>query len=163
MSQGYIGYHLQKGIAKELRRQKMPWQVATVVTQVVVDPADEAFKRPTKPIGAFYDEETAKAVEEYGSDAAEFEESDLHTFIVPKGYHWSDVRNCAENVGKAITDAFHKVEMANSEKLQGVFGDGSWTNKNRLPDRLLKDLMEHFSSQTLSICQSASCGAPSRM
>ncbi len=64
MSQGYIGYHLQKGIAKELRRQKMPWQVATVVTQVVVDPADEAFKRPTKPIGAFYDEETANRMME---------------------------------------------------------------------------------------------------
>lgn len=64
MSQGYIGYHLQKGIARELRRQKMPWQVATVVTQVVVDPADEAFKRPTKPIGAFYDEETANRMME---------------------------------------------------------------------------------------------------
>ena len=62
MSQGYIGYHLQKGIARELRLQKMPWQVATVVTQVVVDENDPAFKNPTKPIGAFYDEETAKAM-----------------------------------------------------------------------------------------------------
>jgi len=62
MSQGYIGYHLQKGIAKELRLQKMPWQVATVVTQVVVDENDPAFRNPTKPIGAFYDEETAKAM-----------------------------------------------------------------------------------------------------
>lgn len=62
MSQGYIGYHLQKGIARELRLQKMPWQVATVVTQVVVDANDPAFKNPTKPIGAFYDEETAKAM-----------------------------------------------------------------------------------------------------
>jgi len=60
MSQGYIGYHLQKGIAKELRLRGMPWQVATVVTQVVVDPADPAFQNPTKPIGAFYDEETAR-------------------------------------------------------------------------------------------------------
>ena len=62
MSQGYIGYHLQKGIAKELRLRNMPWQVATVVTQVVVDANDPAFKNPTKPIGAFYDEETAKAM-----------------------------------------------------------------------------------------------------
>ena len=62
MSQGYIGYHLQKGIAKELRLQRMPWQVATVVTQVVVDANDPAFKNPTKPIGAFYDEDTAKAM-----------------------------------------------------------------------------------------------------
>ena len=36
-------------------------------------------------------------------------------------------------------------------KLQGIFGDGAWTNKNRLPDRLLKDLLEHFSTKTLSI------------
>ena len=60
MSQGYIGYHLQKGIAKELRVRNMPWQVATVITQVVVDKNDPAFSNPTKPIGAFYDEETAK-------------------------------------------------------------------------------------------------------
>ncbi len=60
MSQGYIGYHLQKGILMELRRRHMPWQVATVVTQVVVDENDPAFQNPTKPIGAFYDEETAR-------------------------------------------------------------------------------------------------------
>ena len=59
MSQGYIGYHLQQGIAKELRRQGMPWHVATVVTQVEVDPADPAFAAPSKPIGPFYDEPTA--------------------------------------------------------------------------------------------------------
>ncbi len=62
MSQGYIGYHLQKGIAKELRERNMPWQVATVVTQVVVDEHDPAFNAPSKPIGAFYDEETARAM-----------------------------------------------------------------------------------------------------
>jgi carbamate kinase len=60
MSQGYIGYHLQQGIAKELRRQGMPWHVATVVTQVEVDPADSAFATPSKPIGPFYDEATAR-------------------------------------------------------------------------------------------------------
>lgn len=60
MSQGYIGYHLQKGLLTELRRRHMPWQVATVVTQVVVDAADPAFENPSKPIGAFYDGETAR-------------------------------------------------------------------------------------------------------
>lgn len=57
MSQGYIGYHLQKGIKKELRKQKMPWNVATVVTQVIVDKNDPAFSNPNKPIGAFYSKE----------------------------------------------------------------------------------------------------------
>ena len=62
MSQGYIGYHLQQGIARELRRVGMPWHVASVVTQVEVDPADPAFAHPTKPIGGFYDEATAQAM-----------------------------------------------------------------------------------------------------
>ena len=104
-----------------------------------------------KRICDVYDEETAKAIAEYGDDAAEFDEDEIHTFIVPKGYHWNDVRAVSENVGVAIVEAFRKVENANSEKLQGIFGDGAWTNKNRLPDRLLKDLLEHFSTKTLSI------------
>ena len=62
MSQGYIGYHLQQGIARELRRVGMPWHVASVVTQVEVDPDDPAFAHPTKPIGGFYDEATAQAM-----------------------------------------------------------------------------------------------------
>ena len=60
MSQGYIGYHLQQCIAKELRRVGMPWHVASVVTQVEVAADDPAFAYPTKPIGGFYDEQTAQ-------------------------------------------------------------------------------------------------------
>ena len=104
-----------------------------------------------KRICDVYDEETTAAVEEYGDDAAEFDEEEIHTFIIPEGYHWNDVRAVSENVGVAIVEAFRKVENANSDKLQGIFGDGAWTNKNRLPDRLLKDLLEHFSTKTLSI------------
>ncbi len=59
MSQGYIGYHLQQGLAAELHRVGMPWHVASVVTQVEVAADDPAFDRPTKPIGAFYDAATA--------------------------------------------------------------------------------------------------------
>lgn len=104
-----------------------------------------------KRICDVYDEETALAIEEYGDDAAEFDADEIHTFVVPKGYHWNDVRAVSENVGVAIVEAFRKVENANIDKLQGIFGDGAWTNKNRLPDRLLKDLLEHFSTKTLSI------------
>ena len=60
MSQGYIGYHLQNGILRELRIEGMPWHVATVITQMEVDPNDPAFKNPTKPIGAFYTKEEAE-------------------------------------------------------------------------------------------------------
>jgi carbamate kinase len=61
MSQGQIGYMIQQSLQNELRRRGKPWPVATVVTQVVVDPADPAFSNPTKPIGPFYD--AAKAEE----------------------------------------------------------------------------------------------------
>ena len=59
MSQGYIGYHLQNAIGNELKKRGIKKDVACVVTQVVVDENDEAFKKPTKPVGAFYDKETA--------------------------------------------------------------------------------------------------------
>lgn len=104
-----------------------------------------------KRICDVYDEETEAAVEKYGDDIDDFDEEELHTFIVPKGYHWKDVREVSENVGLAIINAFHAIEKANIDQLHGVFGDGAWTNKNRLPDSLLKDLIEHFSSKTLSI------------
>ncbi len=60
LSQGYIGFHLQNAILRELRKEKMPWYVATVITQMEVDKNDPAFQNPTKPIGAFYTEEEAK-------------------------------------------------------------------------------------------------------
>lgn len=104
-----------------------------------------------KRICDVYDEETETTVQKYGNDVGDFDEEELHTFLVPKGYHWKDVREVSENVGIAIVNAFHEIEKANIEQLHGVFGDGAWTNKNRLPDSLLKDLIEHFSSQILSI------------
>lgn len=104
-----------------------------------------------KRICDVYDEETEKAVAEYGDDIDLYPEEELHTFIVPKGHHWNDVRQVTEDVGRAIVTAFKEIEKANGEKMTGIFGDGAWTNKNRLPDRLLKDLLEHFSSRSLSL------------
>ena len=62
MSQGYIGYHLQNAIGNELAARGLTKDVATIVTQVLVDEADPAFQNPTKPIGAFYDKETADRI-----------------------------------------------------------------------------------------------------
>ena len=102
-----------------------------------------------KRICDVYDEENAHILEEYGDEEAlEWEEN--HQFKIPKGAHWNDIRNTSENVGTAIIEAFHKIEVANPV-LKGIFGDGAWTNKRRLPDRLLKDLIEHFSTKTLSL------------
>jgi carbamate kinase len=62
MSQGYIGYHLQNAIGNELAARGMKKDVATIVTQVLVDENDPAFQNPTKPVGAFYDKETAERI-----------------------------------------------------------------------------------------------------
>ena len=62
MTQGYIGYHLQNAIGNELASRGMNKDVATVVTQVLVDEADPAFQHPTKPVGAFYDKEPADRI-----------------------------------------------------------------------------------------------------
>ena len=62
MSQGYIGYHLQQSIKNELDSRKLNKNVATIVTQVVVDENDEAFKTLTKPIGMFYTKEEAEKI-----------------------------------------------------------------------------------------------------
>ncbi len=59
MSQGYIGYHLQNALLTELKNKGLKQQVATIITQVEVDKNDFAFENPTKPIGQFYDLETA--------------------------------------------------------------------------------------------------------
>ena len=62
MSQGYIGYHLQNSIGNELAARGLAKDVATVITQVLVDEADPAFQKPTKPIGAFYDKAAAEKI-----------------------------------------------------------------------------------------------------
>lgn len=54
MSQGQIGYWLMQAITNAFAREKRRRDVATIVTQVVVDPKDPAFRHPTKPIGQFY-------------------------------------------------------------------------------------------------------------
>ena len=62
MTQGYIGYHLQQAIGRELARRQIDRPCASVVTQVVVDKKDKAFKNPTKPVGMFYSKEKADEI-----------------------------------------------------------------------------------------------------
>lgn len=60
MTQGYIGYHLQQAVGREMSRRGIRRSVASVVTQVVVDKNDPAFEKPTKPVGMFYFKEDAE-------------------------------------------------------------------------------------------------------
>lgn len=70
---------------------------------------------------------------------------EAHRFQIPEGCHWRDVRETPVHVGTALQRALREIETANQETLYGVFGDAQWTNKERLSDALLKDLIEHFS------------------
>ncbi|MEC1695078.1 N-6 DNA methylase [Schinkia azotoformans] len=101
-----------------------------------------------KRLSDVYDEETAKALEESGGDEEYASFPENHSFVIPDGCHWNDVREKSENVGKAIVDAMVGIERANPDTLFGVFSsfdDATWTDKNKLSDERLKDLVEHMS------------------
>lgn len=104
-----------------------------------------------KRICDVYDEEYEEALAESDGDLeyAAFDEN--HRFKVPVEAHWNQVRQVTVNVGKAINDALNAIQKVNNQQLQGIFGDADWTNKERLSDSLLCQLIEHFSSRNLNI------------
>lgn len=103
-----------------------------------------------KRLSDVYDEEYQLAMEESKGDCEYASLPEFHRFDIPKDCHWKDVRETTTNVGQAIEKAFRCIEQANQEKLYGIFGDAQWSNKNKLSDRLLIDLIEHFSQYNLS-------------
>ena len=101
-----------------------------------------------KRVSDVYDEEYENALEESGGDKEYASLEEMHSFVIPEGCHWNDVRNVNENVGKAIRDAMSNIERANPDTLAGVFSsfdDATWTDKNKLSDERLKNLVEHMS------------------
>ncbi|MBT3676405.1 MAG: SAM-dependent DNA methyltransferase [Candidatus Marinimicrobia bacterium] len=103
-----------------------------------------------KRISDVYDEEYANALEESSGDKDYAELPEFHRFVIPQGCHWKDVREQTTNVGQALEKAFRGIEQANQEYLYGIFGDAQWSNKNKLTDSILNDLIEHFSQYVLS-------------
>ena len=86
------------------------WQAAVLLRTNIDAGAYKQYIFPLlffKRICDVYDEETALAIEEYGDDAAEFDADEIHTFVVPKGYHWNDVRVVSENVGSGCGRCHH--------------------------------------------------------
>lgn len=63
MSQGYIGYHIQQSLRYALAERSINFPVSCLLTQIIVEKDDPAFKNPTKPIGSFYTEEEAIKLE----------------------------------------------------------------------------------------------------
>ncbi|MDE1211537.1 type I restriction-modification system subunit M [Vibrio aestuarianus] len=102
-----------------------------------------------KRISDVYDEEYRVALEESGGDEEYASMPEMHRFEIPTGCHWRDVRETTTNVGITIEDALRGIEQANQEYLYGIFGDAQWSNKNKLSDELLINLVEHFSQHTL--------------
>jgi len=128
------------------------WEAANIL-RGPVDAAD--FKTYVFPLLFFkrisdvFDEEYATALAESAGDEEYALFPQNYRFQIPKGCRWSDVRVVTTNVGQALQKAMRGIERANPETLYGIFGDAAWSNKDRLPDSLLRDLIEHFSSITL--------------
>jgi type I restriction enzyme M protein len=98
-----------------------------------------------------FDEETQAALKESGGDKDFAAYPENHRFQIPSEAHWRNVRQAAKNVGKALQSAMRTIETANPDKLYGIFGDAQWTNKDRLSDAMLRDLVEHFSTLELAV------------
>lgn len=101
-----------------------------------------------KRISDVYDEETQDALERSGGDEEYASFPENHSFDIPEGCHWQDVREASENVGVAIVKAMNGIERANPDTLSGVFSsfdDANWTDKTKLSDERLKNLIEHMS------------------
>ena len=103
-----------------------------------------------KRISDVYNEEFQAALSESDGDEDYANLPEFHRFVIPDGCHWEDVRETTTNVGLAIEKAIRGIEQSNQEFLYGIFGDAQWSNKNKLSDRLLIDLIEHFSQYDLS-------------
>ncbi len=98
-----------------------------------------------------FDEETQIALVESGGDVHFAAYPENHRFQVPPEAHWREVRQVARNVGQSLQSAMRVIETTNPDKLYGIFGDAQWTNKDRLSDAMLRDLVEHFSTYELSL------------
>ena len=128
------------------------WEAANIL-RGPVDAAD--FKTYVFPLLFFkrisdaHDEEYQAALAEAGGDEEYARFPQNYRFQVPADCHWRDVRAVSSSVGQALQKAMRGIEKANPETLYGIFGDAQWTNKDRLSDPLLKDLIEHFSAINL--------------
>ena len=98
-----------------------------------------------------FDEETQTALAKLGGDREFAAYPENHRFQIPAEAHWRVVRNISANVGQALQAAMRAIETANPDKLFGIFGDAQWTNKDRLSDAMLRELVEHFSSLELTV------------
>jgi len=134
--------------------EKYLWGAATLL-RGTIDAGD--YKQYIFPLLFFkricdvYDEEFENALAESDGDLEYAAFAEHHNFIIPKGAHWNDVRETTVSVGMKLQDAMRSIEQVNPDTLFGIFGDASWTNKDRLSDETLTNLVEHYSQHKLNL------------
>ena len=104
-----------------------------------------------KRICDVYDEEFKNALHKSSGDREYAAFAENHHFQVPRNAHWNKIREQTVNVGLALQNAMSSIEKANPDTLEGIFGDASWTNKDRLSDEILINLIEHYSKHKLDL------------
>jgi len=134
--------------------EKYLWEAA-VILRGTIDAGD--YKQYIFPLMFFkrisdvYDEEFENALAESDGDLEYAAFAENHNFLIPEGAHWNDVRETTTNIGLALQNAMRAIEKANPDTLDGIFGDASWTNKDRLTDAMLTNLIEHYSQHKLNL------------
>ncbi len=129
------------------------WKAADIL-RGPVDPANlRDFILPLlflKRLSDTWDEEFVKAKADWGDDLTPEVEVNYHRFDIPKGCHWKDLRKLPENQGVAIQKITQKIEEANPELLDEIFGNAPWADPSRMPPERLQRLIEHFSRYAIS-------------
>ena len=103
-----------------------------------------------KRVSDVYDEEYESLLEETNDE--KYAKNPInHTFVIPEHCHWNDLRKVTKDVGNKIQKSMQEIGKANPEVLYDIFGDANWGYKERLSDETLIDLIEHFSTEKLSL------------
>lgn len=134
---------IKKYSAKEFEHQL--WMAAHIITGPIDASDYKTYIFPIlffKRINDVYDEEFNEAMEIY-QDPVIANSQEQHRVQIPKGSRWDDLISITKDVGSSLQNAFRNIEKENNN-LYGIFGDAPWTNKERLPDELLKELLNHF-------------------